>query len=71
MSGIRTMERTALFSFGWGRVPFAMHRGSGVWLIARGEARPARTSAEALLAIRRVTAEIDAHELIVDSRGTS
>lgn len=38
-------------------------------LIARGEARPPRASADELLAIRRVASRKPAHELIQDSRG--
>lgn len=38
-------------------------------LIARGEARPPRASADELLAIRRIASSKPAHELIHDSRG--
>jgi len=38
-------------------------------LIGRGEARPARASAEALLGITRVTLTMTTRELIGDSRG--
>jgi prevent-host-death family protein len=38
-------------------------------LISRGEARPARTGMDGLLAVRRAPSEIKSSELIKDSRG--
>ena len=38
-------------------------------LIARGEARPARTGLESLLSIKRVVSTMTSGELVDDSRG--
>jgi prevent-host-death family protein len=38
-------------------------------LVARGEARPARASVDAIAAIRRVVSPISSRELLEDSRG--